>query len=479
MRKIASAILAIAVLAVTGFAQTKTYEVKKGDTIGGIAHRYGVSTQDIVRTNNLSNPHKLKLGQKLRIPSKSSAKISKTTSAKSSGGYAIRNGDNDWSIARRYGISVKQLHAMNPGVKWTGLQIGQRLNVPGASVSKSTARPTLAAASVKAGGTYKVQKNDNDWIIAKRFGIATSKLHALNPGVKWSRLQIGQTIKVPGKSSSVKSGASLASAPIRSRYAVISKDNVVIRRGASTKTSKVATVSAGTQIKLLDNQNGWYKAQFPRGTVAWVRADMIKAVKASSAAVASKSSRNSRSTSSSKKYAYLGSASGNSAVNRALGMLGTRYVYGASSRSATDCSGFVLQVYRSLGVKLPRTSREMANVGRPVPKGSLQEGDLVFFRTRGSRISHVGIYKGNGQFVHASSGKGHVTISSLNEGYYQRRYAGARRVSSGKAVSTSRIASKTVEKKNETVVAAKTDEKPAAATVGETTTTKNTDEIVP
>jgi cell wall-associated NlpC family hydrolase len=108
--------------------------------------------------------------------------------------------------------------------------------------------------------------------------------------------------------------------------------------------------------------------------------------------------------------------------------MGRPYRYGGSSSRGFDCSGFVLHVYRQVGVQLPHHSGAQARVGKPVSRQQLQPGDLVFFRTRGSRISHVGIYIGNGKFIHASSARGRVRIDSLDDGYYKRRYAGARRI---------------------------------------------------
>jgi hypothetical protein len=106
------------------------------------------------------------------------------------------------------------------------------------------------------------------------------------------------------------------------------------------------------------------------------------------------------------------------------------------SRSGTDCSGFTSQVFRSLGVKLPRVSREQANVGVPVSGSQMKKGDLVFFRTsRGRRITHVGIYVGNGKFIHADTGAGHVAESSLSDGYYRNRFVTARRVVKGSSKS--------------------------------------------
>jgi cell wall-associated NlpC family hydrolase len=137
----------------------------------------------------------------------------------------------------------------------------------------------------------------------------------------------------------------------------------------------------------------------------------------------------------SKKYTAgtsIVAAAPSTVVARAQSWRGVRYRYGSASRSGTDCSGFTSQLYRTVGVSLPRTSRAQAQVGQRVGKGSLKSGDLVFFRTsRGNRISHVGIYQGNGKFIHASNPRGGVMVSSLSDGYYSKRFVTARRVASG------------------------------------------------
>lgn len=120
--------------------------------------------------------------------------------------------------------------------------------------------------------------------------------------------------------------------------------------------------------------------------------------------------------------------SGNSSVIAyAYKFIGTPYIYGASGPNAFDCSGFVAYVYRAFGVSLPHYTGSQFGLGSAVSKDALSPGDLVFFNTVGP-ITHVGIYIGGGQFIHASSGSHRVTISSLSESYYGSRYAGARRV---------------------------------------------------
>jgi hypothetical protein len=107
--------------------------------------------------------------------------------------------------------------------------------------------------------------------------------------------------------------------------------------------------------------------------------------------------------------------------------MGIRYVWGGTSRSGFDCSGFTQWVFARSGIRIPRTSIEQATVGQRVDRDDLRPGDLVFFRTRGSRISHVGIYIGNNNFIHASSGGGRVRINAIT-GYYSQRYVTARRM---------------------------------------------------
>ena len=108
--------------------------------------------------------------------------------------------------------------------------------------------------------------------------------------------------------------------------------------------------------------------------------------------------------------------------------IGTPYVYGGSSKSGTDCSGYVMQLYKAhYGISLPHNAGQMYNDSRgsSVSRGSLKEGDLVFF---GSfwKIDHVGIYLKGDRFTHASSSKG-VIISSMSDNYWRPKYQGARR----------------------------------------------------
>ncbi|MCZ7581328.1 MAG: NlpC/P60 family protein [Fimbriimonadaceae bacterium] len=419
------AIAAGVLLATNISTSPTTYSIKEGDTLSLIAARHNVTVNALVEFNHLENPHKLALGTRINIPTpKKSPSVSLPT-----GKYRVSEGENDWTIARKFGASVSEIHRLNPGVKWTKLQLGQILSVP---TVKSVAGMALASANkAKKPTGYSVVQGDNDWIIARKLGSTPSKLRAANPGVVWTRLQIGQKLNLPGGVTAV----SLKNPAINTRHAKIIRDSVNIRRGPGTQHATVTIVGSGTQVTVLDRDGDWYKLKFPKGTVGWVRGDMLKPLSATAVARSS-STRNPRSivaksASSAKSVAY-NAKTGNSLVDKALSLQGIRYRYGGMSRSGTDCSGFTSMVFAEHGIKLPRTSGSQAGAGSKVDKGSLKPGDLVFFKTsRSSRINHVGIYIGSGKFVHASSAKGRVRTDSLSDGYYSNRYVTARRVAGG------------------------------------------------
>ena len=108
--------------------------------------------------------------------------------------------------------------------------------------------------------------------------------------------------------------------------------------------------------------------------------------------------------------------------------LGTKYKYGGTTTAGFDCSGYVRHIYKQFGVNLGRSTSDMFGQGQSVAKANLQVGDLVFFKTTAAKVGHVGIYIGNGKFVHSSTSKG-VIVTNLNDPYYWgKRYVGAKRV---------------------------------------------------
>lgn len=444
-------------LSVSALAQNKTYTVRSGDSISSIAAKHKVKRADLIAANGLENPDKLKLGMSLSIPGTAQ------TGVQEDGKYVTRNGDKDWSIARRFGMTVAGLQKLNPKVDFSKLRAGTKLAVAsseptvevkatrvGGLAPKPVAAPVLVSktTSKPTGGTYTVKEGDNDWVIAHKFGTTSSKIRALNPSIDWRTLQIGAKVQVPGGKAE-----QTAANRIGTRYAVVKGDGATVRRSPSTDGDKITQVNKGTQVTILDHESGWYKLKFPKGTIGWMRGDLLKPLSVLSAAKQSISARVARGTDrssrsapkvakksnskskSGSKSSYVASRTPSASVNsgdlmeRAMALRGTRYRWGGTSRSGFDCSGFVTAVYKSEGVKLPRSSKDMAKVGVKVPKDQLKPGDLVFFKTRrSSRINHVGIYAGNGKFIHSSSGKGQVRVDNLNSGYYASRMVTAKRV---------------------------------------------------
>jgi LysM repeat protein len=422
-------------------AQQKTHIVKQGETVSGIAQMMNARVQSILTANGIKANTNLVAGQVLKVPN---------ATVFTDAHYTVRNGDCDWTIARKFDTTVHKLHLANPNIEnWDALRNGVKLVVPGQSATPSVVAHHKPVKPVHHSSTrsFVVTGDDNDWVIAHHLGVPLKLIHELNPGVDWRRLGPGKHIIVPGNDGG--EGSLVAKAErtgrtkinrIKSRYAVVNSDSVSIRREAGAHARKITTVDTGTRVVVLDRDGAWYKLRFPRGTEGWVRGDFLNPSHgpatrrhrseedSSETRVASRRTRRHR-NSGGTLVALEGDAKANPILKGAYAMRGTPYSYGSSSRSSTDCSGFTWQVYGKNGVHLPRTSREQSEVGQPVKTNELKPGDLVFFGSRQGRgVHHVGIYVGKGKFIHASSGGGKVQFNSLSDDYYHNHYKGARRV---------------------------------------------------
>ncbi len=191
--------------------------------------------------------------------------------------------------------------------------------------------------------------------------------------------------------------------------------DVRMRTEPSTDSDVLATYDTGVTLDVIGINNGWYKA-VDGDKVGYIRSDLMD-ITGRSSSVSS--------------YTSSGSSSlGQEIANLALSFEGYDYVYGAESPSVGfDCSGLVYYVYGQFGYSLSRTaSQQYKNNGVSVSKDELQQGDLVFFSSNGYSVTHVGIYIGDGQFVHASTSTTGVIISDLDSSYYTRVWFGAKRI---------------------------------------------------
>jgi cell wall-associated NlpC family hydrolase len=198
-------------------------------------------------------------------------------------------------------------------------------------------------------------------------------------------------------------------------------DDVALRSTPATTGDKLANLKSGTVVTVIGINNGWYKAIYS-GKTGYIRSDFVTIIADSNAPAASGAA-----------VAVSSELSGirKNVVEYAMGFVGYDYVYGGASPSAGfDCSGLVYYVFHHYNYNVTRTaSSQYSKDGTKISKSELQAGDLVFFSSNGGySVTHVGIYIGNGQFVHASTPKIGVVVSSLDSSYYRARYYGAKNI---------------------------------------------------
>jgi peptidoglycan DL-endopeptidase LytE len=303
-------IVLFAVFGLSHEVSAKEYKVKRGDSLAKISKKFGVTTQALIDTNDLTS-NALKPKQILIIPDNGKKQIarSKKAASQKSEYYIVKKGDTLQSIANNTGCSVKEIRKLNY-TNERSLKIGQKL-------------------------------------VLARHG------------------------------------------PVREPALSRSKD--------SDQTADIDD--------LLDDEGEELSAEN----------DLIQV--------------NNEQESSSSLLGKWNSANERSLFIRvAKGFLGAPYRLGGSSVRGLDCSAFVKKIYEFFDISLPRTAREQSRVGKFVDREELEEGDLVFFNTRRA-FGHVGIYIGNNEFVHASSGhERKVRIDTLEKPYYDKRFVKAVRI---------------------------------------------------
>lgn len=187
--------------------------------------------------------------------------------------------------------------------------------------------------------------------------------------------------------------------------------DVRMRAAAGTDSEIVRVTTYGESVEILGVDGEWYKVS-AGGKTGYIRGDYVSF------------------TEPDPSQAPAAGSIGEQIVAFAEQFLGTPYVWAGSSPSGFDCSGFVSYIFKNFGYTVNRTAASMYTNGVAVDKSELQIGDAVFFASSSESIGHVGIYIGDGEFIHSSSGCGYVTISGLDESYYSRMYVGARRIAS-------------------------------------------------
>lgn len=285
-----------------------------------------------------------KLMSALTALSASAALLTTGTSALAASHKVVKN-DSLWAISKKYGVSVSSLKKAN-SLSGNTIYVGQTLKIPSSSKTtsfKSTTKTSSKTAAVKATATssttYKVAKGDTLWSIAKKYGVSVSALQKAN-NLSSSTIYIGQSLKLASSLTSYTTNGVTKSA-------TTSSTTKSTTTKSSTSTSKTAVSQAPTSIK-------------------------SSSTAASSANIT----------------AY------------ALTFLGVPYVWGGTTPSGFDCSGYVQYVYSHFGINVGRTTYTQQYAGTKISVASAQAGDLYFWGSYGSAY-HVAIALGGGQYVMA------------------------------------------------------------------------------
>ena len=410
----------------------QTYTVRPGDTAYSVARLAGTDVQTLLRLNDLTagnlKPVTLKPGQVLKLPAgppqptpAQSASVqpapsppvpSQPAAAQSAvpRSHTVQPGQTLYSVARLYGLKTGEIQDFNRLSSAT-LNPGQVLLLPpGAQISPTvtavpvalplpapsrpaamnpaplSAVPPLPARPAAGLPRHTVQPGQTLYAVARLYNLRADDLLALNH-LGSSDLRAGQVLLLPA-------GVSAQPAVSSSVLPGVAAPSSAVPSGAIFSPGVLLPVMLPVPSTPNSPTPGSPRSELPLPDVA---------------------------------PALVESPSDWRGV--AMSLLGVPYVYGGQSRTGTDCSGLVLQVFAGTGLKLPRQSAQQAQIGAVVDLPDLQAGDLLFFDTEGrGTVTHVGIYLGDGEFINANSYGGQVAVNQLSDRYFAQRYLWARRV---------------------------------------------------
>ncbi len=397
------------------------YLVQPDDNPWAIARRFGINLQTLLSYNGLTETAILHVGDELLIPADAGSLSSRSASW---GSHTVRRGDTLSGIASEYGVSVVALAEANNISVDSILREGQQLIVP---VYRSTSVPQETATPAENPPAPAPPPPPRD------YSTDLSPLPGLNGGGAGAVEDLSGWHSEIFDFTRIETPEPSTPDPREVSEGTLSTDGCfddgtpyhlyTVRRGDTI--SEVAHAFGITQSELI-NRNGLDL----RSTLRIGRDLKIPLPRPPAPPSPSNSGS---SVTWGAPSVPIGDASGTelgrAVVEEATKYLGTPYVWaGSSLTGGADCSGFTMAVYSLFGIDLPHRSRDQAECGVEVEYSELQPGDLVFFHTTRSGISHVGMYIGNGDFIHSSSHRGGVVISPLDTGYYNTRFVCARRV---------------------------------------------------
>ena len=379
------------------------YTVQPGDTLYSLAKRFVTTPAALQAANKLSSTG-LRVGQILEIPERV---------------HTVQKGETLYGVARLYAVAVSALRDLN-ALSDDAVQIGQKLTIPWNFSAGSSPAPTSVSSLVQMPISSPVPPPLLPLaapIVIPSPGLypapAAPDLNALPP-VNTAQIAIVPERPLPSLPNGPQAARSIPPLRMPSSAALPS----ISVEAALTPSSRL---EAPTLIHTVQSGDTLFNIA-RRYNVSITDIRLENALESDSLALGQRLRIPATLT-------VMNAPQPSDLRDIASRYLGVTYVYGGSSASGLDCSGFVSIVFRELGVTLPRTSFEQFAAGIAVSQADLESGDLVFFDTLGrGAVSHVGIYLGGGEFIHAASNPGKVVTSRLEENYYAARYLGARRV---------------------------------------------------
>ena len=453
--------------AATAVNADSVHRVVKNDTVWALSQKFGVSIKSIEQLNHIDqNTNMIYVGQDLQIPNKDAQAPKNNTHT-----YTVQSGDSLWAIAQKFNTSVGHLKQLN-GLTSNLIYVGQTLKVDGQAVAqpakaatpapaKTVAQPVQQQAPVaKASVASTTQKAAPGQSVTS--SVATSKVA---PAVTSSSVTSSSSSSQQSVASSSSSQSSVASsvssaAPASSVSSQSSSKQAVIAANHVTYT-----VKSGDTLYIIAQKYGVSVASLREanpnlGNSLVVGQSIIVNNPTKNPAAASSSSQQAQASSSSQQQSSqvrtdnnqsnqqtaqnnnqqqnnnnnqaaktssqaqpastTRTGSGNNVVSFAESLIGVPYVYGGTTPSGFDCSGFVQYVYSHFGVNLPRTTTQQENCGTQIPVSQAQPGDLYFWGPKGSTY-HVAICVGNGKYIAAPEPGQSVSIGSTQ--YFQPSFA--------------------------------------------------------
>ncbi|MBS2969245.1 LysM peptidoglycan-binding domain-containing protein [Metabacillus sp. KIGAM252] len=326
--------------------------------------------------------------------------------AASAESVTVKSGDSLWKIANQYKVSQKALKEANQ-LKSDTIFAGQVLQIPGTGtqIKNASTEPHKESGTQD---TYKVSKGDSLWLVARKYGMTVNELKTLN-ALKKDTIFLGQVLKINSNSNPVKPAVTPPAppkTPVSEDKDTSSQNTYQVKPGdslwkiANRFNLTIAELKVSNQLKndtLYVNQVLKLKGEVkPESNPAPSAPDNSQADTGKTEAM----------------------------INEAERLMGIPYKWAGNTPSGFDCSGFVYYVMNKVTSVSRLSAAGYSSIMKPVSEP--ERGDFVYFTTYKAGPSHMGIYLGNGDFIHASGSQG-ITVSNLSNSYWKSHYLGAKR----------------------------------------------------